>query len=114
MITIHSTAVLLGSSWSCHLPFLLIWIFTARESALGFGDVILYMAVGAFFGIEQGLAVLLISIWLGALIGIAIYLLRRKKHHSSTAFHLCRFIVAAFVIVLFTDMSIFSFASLFA
>jgi leader peptidase (prepilin peptidase)/N-methyltransferase len=108
----HSTAVLLGPL-AVSLPFLLIWLFT-RGKALGFGDVILYMAVGAFFGIEQGLAVLLISVWLGALIGIAIYLLRRRKNNTSTAIPFVPFIVAAFVIVLFTDMSIFSFASLFA
>ena len=95
------------------LPFLLIWI-VSRGRALGFGDVILYMAVGAFFGIEQGLAVLLISIWLGAIAGVVIYFLRKKQGNHSTAIPFVPFIVAAFLIVLFTDMSIFSFASLFA
>jgi prepilin signal peptidase PulO-like enzyme (type II secretory pathway) len=107
-----SAAVLLGPV-VVSLPFLLIWIFS-RGKALGFGDVILYMAVGAFFGIEQGLAVLLISIWLGAIVGIVIYTIRRKNKNTNSAIPFVPFIVLAFLIVLFTDMSIFSFAGLFA
>ncbi len=95
------------------LPFLLIWLVT-KGRALGFGDVLLYLAVGAFFGIEQGLAVLLISIWLGAAVGVIVYLQRRKKHNTNTAIPFVPFIVAAFLIVLFTDIGIFSLASLFA
>jgi leader peptidase (prepilin peptidase)/N-methyltransferase len=95
------------------LPFLLIWL-VSRGKALGFGDVILYAAIGAFFGIEQGLAVLLLSIWLGAIVGIIIYLDRKRKNITSTAMPFVPFIVTAFLIVLFTDMSVFSIASLFA
>ncbi len=95
------------------LPFLIIWLVT-KGRALGFGDVLLYLAVGAFFGIEQGLAVLLISVWLGAVVGIIVYLQRRKKHNTNTAIPFVPFIVAAFLIVLFTDIGIFSIASLFA
>lgn len=72
------------------------------------------MGVGAFFGIEQGLAVLLLSIWLGALVGIVIYLMRRKKNTTNTAIPFVPFIVIAFLVVLFTDTSIFAIASLFA
>jgi prepilin signal peptidase PulO-like enzyme (type II secretory pathway) len=94
------------------LPFLVIWGMT-RGRALGFGDVVLFMAVGAFFGIEQGLAVLLISIWLGAIVGVIIYLMRKRKNTHSTAIPFVPFIVIAFYIVLFTDISVFSFATLF-
>ncbi len=95
------------------LPFLLIWLVT-QGRALGFGDVLLYMAVGAFFGIEQGLAVLLISIWLGALVGVLIYVDRKRKKIPGTAIPFVPFIVSAFLIVLFTDIGVLSFASLFA
>ncbi len=105
-------AVLLGPLVVA-FPFLLIWLLT-KGRALGFGDVLLYLAVGAFFGIEQGLAVLLISVWLGAAVGIIVYLQRRKKNNTNTAIPFVPFIVAAFLIVLFTDIGIFSIASLFA
>lgn len=95
------------------LPFLLIWIIT-KGKALGFGDVVLYFGVGAFFGIEQGLAVLLLSVWLGAIVGAAIYVLRKKNNNHSTAIPFVPFIVAAFLIVLFTDIDVFSLVSMFA
>ena len=95
------------------LPFLVIWMLT-QGKALGFGDVVLYMAVGAFFSIEQGLAVLLVSVWLGASVGIVVYALRRRAKNTSTSIPFVPFIVTAFLIVLFTDMSVFSIASLFS
>lgn len=95
------------------LPFFIIWL-VSKGRALGFGDVLLYLAVGAFFGIEQGLAVLLISIWMGAIVGVIIYLLRRKKGNKNTAVPFVPFIVIAFLIVLFTDVSILSIAHAFS
>ena len=94
-------------------PFLLVWLVT-KGKGLGFGDVLLFLGVGAFFGIAQGFAVLLISIWVGALVGIGIYLLRRKDGIKNTAIPFVPFIVLAFLIVLFTDIDIFSIAQVFA
>ena len=90
-------------------PFLLIWLVT-KGKAVGLGDVILYGAVGAFFGIEQGLAVLLVSIWVGALVGVGIYLVRLSRGRKERAIPFVPFIVSAFLFVLFTDLSIFSIA----
>jgi leader peptidase (prepilin peptidase)/N-methyltransferase len=95
------------------LPFLLIWLLS-KGKALGFGDVILFCAIGAFFGVEQGLAVLLLSIWTGAIVGIVMYMRRGMRFGSSTAIPFVPFIVIAFLFVLFTDTDIFSIASLFS
>lgn len=92
------------------LPFLVIWLFS-RGKALGFGDVILFLGVGAFFGIEQGLAVLLLSVWIGAIAGVTTLLLKRKKL-LGTALPFVPFIVIAFMLVLFTDIDIFSIVTL--
>jgi prepilin signal peptidase PulO-like enzyme (type II secretory pathway) len=107
-----SNSVLLGPL-VVGLPFLLIWLVT-KGRALGFGDVILYMAIGAFFGIEQGLAVLLLSVWFGAIVGLLIYVDRKRRNIKSTSIPFVPFIVAAFLFVLFTDISVFSIASIFA
>ncbi len=107
-----SFSVLLGPL-VVSLPFLIVWLVT-KGRALGFGDVLLYISVGGFFGIEQGLAVLFISVWLGALVGSYIYFSRRRKGNMNTAIPFVPYIVAAFLIVLFTDMDIFSIAQLFA
>jgi leader peptidase (prepilin peptidase)/N-methyltransferase len=107
-----TSAILLGPVIVA-LPFLGIWLVT-KGRAIGFGDVVLYAAVGAFFGIEQGLAVLLISIWLGAIVGLMIYAYRRKKKNMNTAIPFVPFIVIAFLAVLFTDMNVLSFATFFS
>jgi leader peptidase (prepilin peptidase)/N-methyltransferase len=96
------------------LPFLTLYLIT-RGRGVGFGDVVLFLGVGAFFGIAQGYAVLLLSVWMGALVGICMYLFNKnKKTTLSTALPFVPFIVIAFLIVLFTDINIFSIASLFA
>ncbi len=95
------------------LPFLVIWLVT-RGRGLGFGDVLLFLGVGAFFGVNQGIAVLLISIWLGALFGVYVKYFGSGKGKSGIAIPFVPFIVIAFILVLFTDIDIFSIASLFA
>ncbi len=95
------------------LPFLLIWIIS-RGRGLGFGDVLLFLGVGAFFGIEQGLAVLLISIWMAAIVGVCIYIFRRKNGVRDTTIPFVPFMMLAFIIVLFTDIDIFSIARIFS
>lgn len=96
-------------------PFLVVWIFS-KGKALGFGDVVLFLGVGAFFGVAEGLLVILLSVWIGALFGIGIYIQRAlggKKIFSRTEIPFVPFIVFAFLIVLFTGADIFSIASLF-
>ncbi|TXG99849.1 MAG: prepilin peptidase [Candidatus Moraniibacteriota bacterium] len=95
------------------LPFFVLWVIT-RGKGLGFGDVVLFLGVGAFFPLEQALAVLLLSVWMGAIYGIGIYFFSRTKHSKHLAIPFVPFIVLAFLIVLFTDISLFSIASLFA
>jgi leader peptidase (prepilin peptidase)/N-methyltransferase len=99
------------------LPFLFIWLIT-RGKGVGFGDVLLFLGVGAFFGVEQGLADLLLAIWTGAIIGGIVYLFRRKKAKVNvkinTAIPFVPFIILAFIFVLFTDIDIFSIAHIFS
>lgn len=95
------------------LPFLIVWLVT-KGKGLGFGDVLLFLGVGAFFGLYQGFAVLLLSIWIGALYGIYVKYWSGNKVKSGIAIPFVPFIVIAFIIVLFTDIDIFSIARLFA
>ena len=96
------------------LPFLILWIVT-RGKGLGFGDVILFFGVGEFFGTSHGLAVLIISVWLGALVGLYIkYIVARKNPNGTTAIPFVPFIVLAFLLVLFTGIDLFSIAMFFS
>jgi leader peptidase (prepilin peptidase)/N-methyltransferase len=92
------------------LPFLVLWIIT-RGKGVGFGDIILFLGVGAFFGIEQSIAVLILSVWIGAVSGVIITLLRKKKSLRDMPLPFVPSIVIAFLVVLFTDIDIFSIAN---
>ena len=95
------------------LPFFLVWLVT-KGKGLGFGDVILFFGVGAFFGSLQGLAVLMVSVWLGAIVGLYIKYIVKHTRTNTTAMPFVPFIVIGFLIVLFTDIDIFSIAMFFA
>ncbi|MBP6948615.1 MAG: prepilin peptidase [Candidatus Pacebacteria bacterium] len=95
------------------LPFLIIWLIT-KGKGLGFGDVLLFLGVGAFFGVSQGIAVLLISIWSGALFGLYIKYISSQKGKVGIAIPFVPFIVFAFLFVLFFDIDLFSIVSVFA
>ena len=95
------------------LPFLFVWIIT-QGKGLGFGDVILFFGVGAFFGSLQGFAVLMISVWLGAIVGLYIKYVVQKEKGKMTPMPFVPFIVIAFLIVLFTDIDVFSIAMFFS
>ena len=95
------------------LPFLIIWLAT-KGRGLGFGDVILFFGVGAFFGSLQGFAVFILSIWLGAIIGVYLKYIKKSRSHVPTAIPFVPFIVVAFVVVLFTGIDIFSITKLFS
>ncbi len=95
------------------LPFLLVWLLT-KGKGVGFGDVILFFGVGAFFGIYEGLAVFILSVWMGAIVGLYYKYVVAKNTSKTTAMPFVPFIVFSFLIVLFTGIDIFSIAFLFS
>lgn len=107
------SAITLLSPIITALPFLILWLIT-RGKGVGFGDVLLFFGVGAFFGIEQSMAVLMLSVWMGALVGIVLYLTRKRIDSVNIPLPFVPFIVIAFLIILFTDTDIFSIANLFS
>jgi leader peptidase (prepilin peptidase)/N-methyltransferase len=88
-------------------PFIVAFLVT-KGKALGFGDILMYLAVGAFFGLEQGLAVLLFSVWLGGICALFLHVKNRDKYGMKAALPFVPFITIAFLFVLFTDIDITS------
>jgi leader peptidase (prepilin peptidase)/N-methyltransferase len=96
------------------LPFFLLWLIT-KGKGLGFGDVILFFGVGEFFGTSRGLAVLVISVWVGALFGLYVkYLMPSHTTNKIHAIPFVPFIVIAFLFVLFTHIDVLSIAMFFS
>lgn len=94
------------------LPFLMLWLIT-KGKGVGFGDVLMFLGVGAFFSFSQGVVVLLLSVWIGALFGIYMKYFGAYKGKNNVAIPFVPYIVIAFIIVLFTDIDIYSVATLF-
>ncbi len=92
-------------------PFLLVWVLT-RGRGVGFGDVIVFFGIGAFFGVYEGLAVFILSVWTGAIAGLYYKYLLNKNEKKIKAIPFVPFIVVSFLIVLFTGIDIFSIAFL--
>lgn len=53
------------------LPFVLIWIFS-KGQWIGLGDPKLMVGMGFMFGISQGISVVFLSFWIGALFALSI------------------------------------------
>lgn len=63
------------------LPFFLLW-FISRGKWIGFGDVKLALGIGWMLGLSSGFATLLISFWIGAILGIVVLLVSRGKERE--------------------------------
>lgn len=64
------------------LPLFLLW-FASKGKWLGFGDVKLALGMGWLLGISAGLAALLMSFWIGAVVGIFILIINKNKKGKS-------------------------------
>lgn len=88
----------LGSGIVVLLPLLAIYLYT-KGRGIGFGDVKLAGNIGLFMGIAYGIASLYIAFILGAMVGVTLILLRRKRMKSKVPFG--PFILAGAAITIF-------------
>jgi leader peptidase (prepilin peptidase) / N-methyltransferase len=81
----QSLIAALGSALLLSIPLLLIgWLYSKvrGKKGLGFGDVKLLLLIGAFFGVERGVRVLLVACLGGLVIGLTYIRLRRLDPQS--------------------------------
>jgi prepilin signal peptidase PulO-like enzyme (type II secretory pathway) len=83
------------------VPFLLLWILTGGRG-MGFGDVKLALGMGWLLGLGSGLAAVLVSFWIGGLVGLCILLFRKNKYTLKSRIAFGPFMcVATFFVYLF-------------
>lgn len=75
-------AVGFGSLWAVAV----LGEFAFKKEAMGFGDVKLMGAVGAFFGWEAVLVTLIIASFSGTIVGVGLILARQKEMQSKIPF----------------------------
>ena len=93
------------------------WVFSKlfRKEALGFGDVKLMGAIGAFFGPTAVLFVLIVSSLVGSVVGVALILRGRAKLGGFTAVPYGPFIAVATLVWMFWGPSLVArYVALFA
>ena len=54
------------------LPFLLLWFFS-KGRWMGFADLKVALMIGWFLGFSQGLFAIILSFWIGAIVGLMLY-----------------------------------------
>ena len=91
------------------LPYLILFLLTMGKG-VGFGDVLLFAGVGGMLGLDKGILVFLLSLWIGTL--TVIPLLFAKVLTKKSAIPFAPFIIVSYLLVLFTDWSVSDLISL--
>ncbi|MFA5750989.1 MAG: prepilin peptidase [Candidatus Paceibacterota bacterium] len=89
-------------------PFALLW-FVSRGKWIGFGDAKLALGLGWFFSVSEMLSVLLISFWLGAVIGLVLILFKKINKGMKSEIPLVPFLALGTIIVFFFNINIYEF-----
>lgn len=100
------TILSLSSGIVLALPFVLIWIFS-RGRLMGLGDAKLILGIGWLFGYSQGIAVLVISFWIGAVVSLLMLLFTKMKITMKTEIPFAPFLILAMIIVLYSEITIY-------
>ncbi|MBU2263621.1 A24 family peptidase, partial [Patescibacteria group bacterium] len=85
--------------------FGLVWLIS-RGEAMGFGDAKLALAIGWLLGPWQGFLALLFSFCIGAIIGISLVFLAKKKYNMKSKIPFGPFLVLGALIAFFINSSI--------
>lgn len=91
-------------------PFYLIYLFSGKR-AVGYGDILIYFAVGYLAGFIFGISIFFISIWLGAIVSIFLVSLFPKKYNRRTQIPFAPFILIATIIVMLMQIDILGLVS---
>lgn len=84
-------------------PYLLLFLITLGRG-VGFGDVLLFLGVGAMLGTDKGMLAFLLSLWIGTLTILPLLFFKKVTHKTAVPF--APFIVIGFLIVLFTGYKV--------
>lgn len=93
-------------------PFALLW-FLSKGKWMGLGDAKLMLGIGWMLGIYIGIAAIILAFWIGAVIGIIIMIISRKKVSMKTEIPFAPFLIIGTLIAFLFNLDFFALASLF-
>lgn len=94
------------------LPFVLIW-FLSKGKWMGLGDGKLMLGLGWLLGLHHGLAAIVLSFWIGALVSIIYMFISKNKVSMKTEIPFAPFLIIGTFITFIFGFDIFSLSNLF-
>jgi len=94
------------------LPFAFLWL-VSKGKWMGLGDAKLMLGIGWMLGVYQGLASVVLSFWIGAIISLFIMFFVNKKINMKTEIPFAPFLIISFFVIFLFNMNIFTLASIF-
>ena len=93
-------------------PFALLWL-VSKGKWMGLGDAKLMLGIGLMLGLSLGLASIILSFWIGAIVSLIIMFFSTKKIGMKTEIPFAPFLIIATLIVFLFQIDIFSLARIF-
>lgn len=95
------------------LPFFLLW-FVSSGKWIGLGDGKLALGIGWFLGIHAGISAIMLSFWIGAIVGVFLILIsalysKRKQLTIKSEIPFGPFLIIGLMLVFFFNIDILNF-----
>ena len=88
--------------------FALLWGMS-KGRWMGFGDAKLALGIGWFLGITEGVAAITLAFWIGAIVGVSLLYLNKKKYGLKSSIAFGPFMILGTAISFFWGEKIISF-----
>jgi len=94
------------------IPFVLLWYFS-KGRLMGLGDGKLILGLGWFLGFYAGLFALILSFWIGTVVGLILIVISKHKMNMKTEIPFAPFLIVSLLITFIFNLNIFSLIKLF-
>lgn len=94
------------------LPFALLWLLS-KGKWMGLGDAKLMLGIGWMLGLSFGLATIILSFWIGAVVSLFVMFFSTKKMSLKTEIPFAPFLIISTFIVFLFNIDIFTLAQIF-
>lgn len=86
-------------------PFALLWL-VSKGTWMGFGDAKLAVGIGWMLGLIGGINAIILSFWIGAVVGIFLIILKKSKFSVKSEIPFAPFMVLATLLVFFFSINV--------
>ena len=88
------------------LPFALFWL-VSRGKWMGLGDAKLAIGIGWLLGLSRALSGIVLAFWIGAIFGVILMIISRKKYSIKSEIPFAPFLVLGTILAFLFELHIF-------